>query len=236
MLPLNLHLPRRHRRPLLFPPGLLALVWLLWLGCVALPQMRGINKPQGYVTQLTMLGPKLPGAFDSFSPPRPLWPPYFSSLELAAFRPWQNIRFTGNLWQDYFSYQQTRVAANYLGQDTTYRMGMKLVFEQSAAYKSLIFALDQLQRRDIKRYWLDIYRLPTTLYAFTDLPIAANTTKSKIPMMGCGYGDDVVTLRQPPMPVDFMEFITPDWRNSLLLLLLMALLSAVRLGRQFLIR
>ena len=30
------YLPRRRRRPLLFPPGLLALAGLLWLGCVQL--------------------------------------------------------------------------------------------------------------------------------------------------------------------------------------------------------
>lgn len=33
---MHFYLPRRHRRPLLFPPGLLALAELLWLGCVAL--------------------------------------------------------------------------------------------------------------------------------------------------------------------------------------------------------
>ncbi|WBO85318.1 hypothetical protein [Hymenobacter yonginensis] len=233
MLPINLHLPRRHRRPLLFPPGLLALAWLLWLGCVALPQMSGFNKPQGYVTQLTMLGPKFPGAFDSFSPPRPLWPPYFSSYELAAFRPWQNIRFTGNLWQDYFSYQQTQVAANYLERDTTYRMGMKLVFEPSATYKSLIFALDQLQSRDIKQYWLDIYRLPNTLYAFTDVPTVADTTKSTIPMMSCGTSDNMAAWRPQPTSASFADLATPDWRNSTLLLLLLTLLSAVRLGQRW---
>ena len=33
---MHLYLPRRHRRQLLFPPGLLTLAGLLWLGCVAL--------------------------------------------------------------------------------------------------------------------------------------------------------------------------------------------------------
>ena len=34
--PMHFYLPRRHGRQLLFPPGLLALAGLLWLGCVAL--------------------------------------------------------------------------------------------------------------------------------------------------------------------------------------------------------
>ena len=36
ILLMHFYLPRRHRRQLLFPPGLLALAGLLWLGCVAL--------------------------------------------------------------------------------------------------------------------------------------------------------------------------------------------------------
>jgi len=60
------YLPRRHRRPLLFPPGLLALTGLLWLGCVALgrwePALRLHN-----VVQLTM--PMLPSLTESEAGP-----------------------------------------------------------------------------------------------------------------------------------------------------------------------
>ncbi|SHK86727.1 hypothetical protein [Hymenobacter psychrotolerans] len=74
---LPLHLPRR-RRPLLFPPGLLALAWLLWLGCVALPQMRGMEKPQ-VIMQVTMR-PLHTSEYWQFFPPV-----YSSELQLAQF-------------------------------------------------------------------------------------------------------------------------------------------------------
>ena len=35
------YLPRRYRRKLLFPPSLLALAGLLWLGCVAVGTWQG---------------------------------------------------------------------------------------------------------------------------------------------------------------------------------------------------
>lgn len=226
---LPFYLTRRHRRPLLFPPGLLALAWLLWLGCVALPQVTG-KKSQEYVKHLTTFGPRFPN-----EPLQPIWPPYFSSLELAAFRPWQTIYFTGNLWQDYFSYQQIPLAVNHLREDTQYEKGIKIQFKSAAIYKSLVFSLDQLSNQDIKRYWLDTQHQPTNLYAINNSPIPVDTPKSTIPMMSCGTSDNMAAWRLPPASTCFADLIAPNWRSSTLLLLLMALLSAVRLGRQFLI-
>lgn len=50
---MHFYLPRRHRRYLLFPPGLLALAGLLWLGCVALGPWQEALKLKS-VMQLTM--------------------------------------------------------------------------------------------------------------------------------------------------------------------------------------
>ena len=50
---MHFYLPRRHCRRLLFPPGLLALAGLLWLGCVYITQ--NVRLKPFPVLQLTMI-------------------------------------------------------------------------------------------------------------------------------------------------------------------------------------
>jgi hypothetical protein len=241
MLTNTLHLPRRHRRPLLFPPGLLALAWLLWLGCVALPQMRGMERPE-YVMQMTV-PPPVQGINEMI--PLPVkgalfWEePYMAPLEVAAFRPWQDVHFTGNLWNDYFSLQQAHTTVKQLQADPDHDRGLRIKFEPQATYSTLVQMFDLSNVMDVKRYWLDIRHSPTTLYMFTtEPPLFVEDVES---MDGCLLCNDVIPYTpKPTLQENLVQFFAPlshlfqhDWRNSTLLLLLMALLSAVRLGRRW---
>ncbi|QNH61158.1 hypothetical protein [Hymenobacter sediminicola] len=226
---LPLHLPRRHRRPLLFPPGLLALAWLLWLGCVALPQMRGMGRER--VMQLTLAPLQIPyyGVLGTNLIGKE---PYFSSLELAAFRPWQEVRFTGNLWNDYFSFQQAQTTVQQLRANPDHDRGLRIQFEPQATYSSLVKLFDLFEVENVKRYWLDIRHSPTTLYTFTTKP--SGVSYEDVPAFTCGVSAE--QSHSVPTPTVWERLAKslallhePDWRNSTLLLLLMALLSVVRL-------
>ncbi|MBD2715367.1 hypothetical protein KBK19_10000 [Microvirga sp. STR05] len=230
-MPLPLHLPRRHRRPLLFPPGLLALAWLLWLGCVALPQMRGMGRER--VMQLTLAPLQIPyyGVLGTNLIGKE---PYFSSLELAAFRPWQEVRFTGNLWNDYFAHKQVQSIVKQMQAEPDYDRGLCVQFESHISYASLVRTLDMLNMYDTKNSWLDIRQSPVTLHAFTSkpIPVATSIEAEPLDIISCGYIPSEPT-KQELLIKHFASLFQPDWRNSTLLLLLMALLSAVRLGRRW---
>lgn len=234
----SLHFPRRHRRPLLFPPGLLALAWLLWLGCVTLPRMRGMEKPQT-IMQLTM-----PPAHAANSSPFPIiergWVALNPSpVAIEKFRPWQTLVFSGNLWADYFSYKQTKTHIIRLHNAANQAKGLRIRFTSQARYGALMYTLDLLNRYDITKYWVDIWHSPTTLYAFTSVP---NKIKSSPPeLMPCGGNRYIEppTIISHNLPTWIMSLLEPNilnelfyWHNSTLLLLLLASISAIRLYRQ----
>ena len=243
-MPLPLHLPRRHCQPLLFPPGLLALAWLLWLGCAALPRMRRMEKQQ-VVMQLAVPSRAL---WRNETVPLPLKDALvfsetsMSPLELAAFRPWMNVSFTGNLWSDYFSYQQVSIAALDLKKHSYRDSGVRVFFAAPANYRSFIYTLDKFNTTNPLakpvHYWLDIRHQSTAIYAITSKPAKP---------MEYYAGHQIVSINIAPLnlsnclpldlpntasPPSWQKVFQPDWRNSTLLLLLLAALSAVRLYRQ----
>lgn len=237
---ISLHLPRRHRRPLLFPPGLLALAWLLWLGCVALPSMRGMG-PRQVIFQLAVESKP----FRNEIIPLPLkdalvFPNSFMfPLELASLRPWKNISFNGNLWSDYFSYQQVSASASELKKHNDRDLGMRVGFAAPASYCSLIYTLNNLSTADpiAKRvnYWLDIRHQPTTVYAITSKPAKSieyyaghRVIDIDNALMNCS----VLDIPTNASLLSWQDLFHPDWRCSTLLLLLLAVLSATRLYRQ----
>ncbi|UOQ67545.1 hypothetical protein [Hymenobacter volaticus] len=233
-----LYLPRRHRRPLLFPPGLLALAWLLWLGCVTLPRMRGMEKPQ-VVVHLTM-----PPVHAADSSPYPIvklgWVALYSSpFEIEKFRPWQTLAFSGNLWADYFTYKQTETNIIKLHNAANQAKGLRIRFASQAPYRALVCTLDLLNQYEITKYWVDIWHSPTTLYAFTSVP---NKIKSSPPeLMPCGGNRYIEppTIISHNLPTWITSLVEPNilnesfyWRNSTILLLLLASTSVIRLYRQ----
>lgn len=215
-----LPLPRRFRCPLLFPPGLLALAWLLCPGCAALPQMRGVG-PKQTAMQIVLL-PTHTNEFWRFDPPA-----YSSELQLEGFRRWQTTFFTGNEWHDLFSRWAIRANTLALEADTSYLLGCRIVFKPMAHYGDLVSAIDFVNSTNIKTYWIDAQHEPTVLYVFKR-PLRYSTS-SIVSCGGVGAVEHIID--NPPQPSKFSDLFSPDWRTSTLLLLLMSLLSLWKLRR-----
>lgn len=160
----TLYLPRRHRRPLLFPPGLLALAWLLWLGCAALPQMVKTER----IMQLLMPASNNP------IHQRQMYPIYASANEVKRFRPWKTFAFTGNELSDFFVLQSIHAAALHLKEDSTQSRGLRIQFANNAKYSSLVHTLDEFERTVPYQRWLDIKHNPATFYTYTISPRQAD--------------------------------------------------------------
>ncbi|WP_152559935.1 hypothetical protein [Hymenobacter sp. IS2118] len=166
---MHFHLPRRHRRALLFPPGLLALAGLLWLGCVILREQQRIVRWN--VVQLTM--PSL-HAEDDYpnGPPNPL---KWSDAKLNNFRNWREIKFVGSQSSNASAKKQLTQAVARMAANPSIEDGTKVTFGATATYSDLIFVLDLMNQYDVKKYWLDVVHAPTTFYAITSRPLAKKT-------------------------------------------------------------
>ncbi|AWM31322.1 hypothetical protein [Hymenobacter nivis] len=222
---MHLYLPRRHRRPLLFPPGLLALAGLLWLGCVALgPWQERLKVPS--VIQLTM--------FPLHVSPNSFWagnPLLLSVQKRNVFRPWRNALFTGNSQTDsteqIFVIKQVR----YILADSSHDGGVRIRFAPTARYKELVFIFDLMNRENVRQYWLDVVHTPAILYAFTK-----KYKPVKYEHFPCLLCNDVIPYAPPPPTpapfwVRFDNWVTdfwhltwlrpllqPEWRASVWLL------------------
>ncbi|QIX62835.1 hypothetical protein HER32_17305 [Hymenobacter sp. BT18] len=154
----TLYLPRRHRRRLFFPPGLLALAWLLWLGCV---EWRNSLITRPYFNVLPSTFPSLYGS--DFTVPKYAPPTYLSEYQLAYFKSWQTVIITGNLWNEFFEVHRTKNIISQLSDKNN--KGLIVHFERKAKYSSFIHVIDYLQQNSCS-YWIDIRHDPTTIYAF----------------------------------------------------------------------
>ena len=170
---MHFYLPRRHRRRLLLPPGLVALAGLLLLGCLALRPW------QERLTQLTVIELNMM--------PRPnsdiLWPrldlspgcawpktngPMLRSSNLAHYRDWTTLRFDSNQTANVFTVLQIETALCGMGPNPKWRNnGLRIYFDPGARYSSVIETLDLMRRYRVSQYFIDIYHSPMVLYAFT---------------------------------------------------------------------
>lgn len=153
----TLYLPRRHRRALLLPRGLVALGFLLLIGCRVL-----VNQPRLHrysVMQLTM--PSTPSICDKLRHPYALCPPPIKEIIRRGF--WQTADFTGNAAADSNNLRliQRHLRAVYYHSTTD---GLQVRFHTRARYGSLIDALDEVNMSNAKKYFIDIYSPVTTLY------------------------------------------------------------------------
>lgn len=129
------YFPRRHRRPLLLPLGLLALAGLLLLGCLALCPWQERLKRRSII-QLTM-------------PIRPQ--PGDSRLKINNFLPnpdtlrkhysWHNAHLTGNIQQDNWKQQQIIRALHKIAEDTLHGGILSVQLGPKACYSNMIFYL-----------------------------------------------------------------------------------------------
>ncbi|MDB5269123.1 MAG: hypothetical protein JWP58_2163 [Hymenobacter sp.] len=213
---LRLYLPRRHRRMLLFPPGLLALAGLLWLGTVAIGPWRAQLQPR-HVIQLSM-------------PPRPLSDTIYQSIrsipflysQLFGLYNWQHVEFSGNSAHDSISMRAIARAIKTMRDDTVANCGVRVQIRPSTRYKELVSLLDLMSEYNIQKYLLDTYHGPTVLYVLVDSYVPQPVDSSP-PYISCGTS--AYTLRPtPPPPQQFFadKWLQPlrqsEWRASVWLL------------------
>ncbi len=201
-----LRLPRRHRRQLLFPPGLLALAGLLWLGCVAVGLWREQLK-RWYRIQLTV--PSYPARAEKpsihFFLPNP--------DTICPTCSWKDIYLTGsNDSIDKRELIRTENTVHAMMRNVEQGSGVRIHLMRSARFKHLIFALNTLNREGVRKYWVDIYHTPATLYAFNEPP---TLTPPRLEP-ACLLCDDVLPYVSPtsqtPFWVRFDNQVTAFWQ------------------------
>lgn len=170
------HLPRRHHRRLLLPPGLLALAGLLLLGCLALrPWQERLTRRS--VIQLTM-----PPVNESNT----IWPVHdfepcdsfmlkeskLNYSNVLTYREWTTISFGQGQRLDTLAVHKLKIILRSKGPESSWgKSGLRVCFTPHAHYASLALVLGLFQQFHIQQYFLDIKNKPTALYAFT-VPIS----------------------------------------------------------------
>ncbi|PJJ59383.1 hypothetical protein CLV45_0800 [Hymenobacter chitinivorans DSM 11115] len=230
---------RRHRRHLLFPPGLLALAFLLLLGCQVLRPWYGVLGPH-YVLSLTL--PARPVSDVIYPYPDialfkqvRIGESEHSSQEqlelfsqLPYFRHWQDFTFTGEQVARGATAEKARLAFQAMRTDTTRAKGIRIRFTEQASYTSLVQILDWAQSATGDNYLLDIYQGPVTLYAFTNAyrPPAIDVDRlfpDGNAIIGCSLCNDFYPYSPPP--ASFWEQMK-TWVTQCKLIWKQALLSS----------
>ncbi|MET4107049.1 hypothetical protein [Hymenobacter sp. UYP22] len=214
---LYLPLPHRRYRPLFFPPGLLALAGLLWLGCVAVPR---IVAPTLHVMEVAFPAIHVPASsFGGFPTPQ----------QVEDFGPWKIITLSSNPWAAYFDMKTIESASLALAEEQAEHRALRVYFNESTSYNTFIELWDMCSRLGIKRYWIDWRKQPFSFNLLGNIPPDPN-----YPSFVCG------TSSQYLMPVKsfselaeewFKDVTAIDWRNTWLLLLLITALSTRKLTR-----
>ncbi|UOQ67546.1 hypothetical protein [Hymenobacter volaticus] len=159
----TLYLPRRHRRALLLPRGLVALGFLLLIGCSALvgqPELRRYS-----VMQLTMpVVCKRPDRNAGNCLP--------SAQEIKRMGFWQTVDFTGSSVTDSSTLHLIRYHLRAMQQLKT-STGLAVRFHEKARYGSLVDALDEANQANMRKYFVDIHSSVTTLYVLPMLRSAS---------------------------------------------------------------
>ena len=163
MLPV-LIVPRRHRRRLLLPPGWVALaggVLVSCLGLLASPTALQVKT----VLQLTMPSLHPDDEWDFRTPSQLL-----SSYQLNRFRPWHNSYFSSDSAANRREQRRLAAATRRMVADTWHSGGIRVHFTPRARYEQLVFALNLMNRENVKKYWVDYRKGNTTFYAITIAP------------------------------------------------------------------
>ncbi|MBC6611829.1 hypothetical protein H8B15_12915 [Hymenobacter sp. BT507] len=221
-----MYFPRRYRRKLFFPPGLLALAFLLLMGCMWVS--RDVRLKPKYVIELNM-PPPYPTNDPGINPP-----PYsLSKDKLERFRKWDNFIVTGNKLQDSISLSFASKIALQYQIDTLQEKGMRIILQPKSKYVSMITILDIMKKSNIKKYWFDIFHSPTTFYAITEKYVPTSITEKSY-MFICGTSDHIEIINYSEEAKEsflsrLKQFILPffisPWRNSLFLLFLIGIVS-----------
>ena len=243
-----LYCPRRHRRKLLFPPGLLALACLLLLGCLRLGQDARL-RPKAILKFYMPVSPsrlhKLNNLSAANSLNKPFIPPsrYLSKDSLDKFRTWNDFKIDYDEFQNYINLITIDNITTQYKQDSLKENGLRVQFASNAKYKNLINLLNILDKNNIKKYWFDIYNDIPIFYAITikSIPnsLKTNTINRNLNNSMIGILDNDMIEFHPKKPEvsssqRFEECVlsafNSPWRNPILLLLLISILSGYKIS------
>lgn len=217
-----MHPPRRFRRPLLLPPGWLALEFLVLLSCLSLvPHWRQLRLPN--VLQVTM--PRLqptPEEWRLYNKGMP-----YKSAELASLRPWHTVDFTGQPLHDFLATATIEKNIASIKADSSHASGVRLL--AGATYASVVKALDIMNYSDQKKYWLAIRQRPVTLYAITSKELPR---RLQPPIFSCGFQESYFTPEavEPAWLTELKSLGRPTWQPLVLMLAVVGIISLLRLA------
>jgi hypothetical protein len=231
----TMHILRRHCRPLLFPPGLLALAFLLLLGCGVIRQHAKSLK-RSYVLSVEASSPTPLHLFSPLFIPRK--PAQMTPEEVAQFRRWQTITFTGSTWPDYFSVRQVQSATRHLRDDFDYDSGLRILFTPHANLNKIAQVLSCFYQVGGNKYWLDASQESLSLFMLFPKPEQELKKQAQLPVFEFEEGFlDGDFIPSPAPAVSQWQLITqyselhlllllsPEWRTALSLLGLLAVVS-----------
>lgn len=238
MLPYRL--PHRSRRPLLLPPGWVALGFLLLLGCLALRahwrQLRLVN-----VLQITMPPLKPDTAMLTFYREHRIkygiaeYNPYIDAgaknalAKINRMRPWHTVDFGGQPLADFFGAQVIESTIRAINADSGHAGGVRIRFRAGATYANLVKVLAIMNDTDQKKYWFDNQHRPAAWYAITNKELPRRLRQ---PLLECGCCNAV--MKMPPSPPFWQrfwgEYRPLAWRLPWLLLLALEALTIYKLS------
>jgi hypothetical protein len=96
----------------------------------------------------------------------------FRPYQLNRFRPWHSSYFNADSVTNAQEQRRLTAAVRRMVADTLHSGGVRVYFSANAHYEQLVFALDLMNRENVKRYWTDYHRGITILYAVTKGPDA----------------------------------------------------------------
>ncbi|WP_143434834.1 hypothetical protein [Hymenobacter roseosalivarius] len=155
-----LYNPRRHRRKLLLPPGLLALAFLLLLGCGVIARSIGHSYR---VLQIRFSPLYARNEFENRL--------FFSSPHAKATQ-WNDFEITGNSLLDWYNWQLAQRSIKLLHNAPDSAHGIRIRFRQKAKYKYVVKAFSYMNELGIRRYAFDM-RVPTPTVYVIDSGVAS---------------------------------------------------------------
>jgi len=164
---------RRYRRKLLFPPGLLALGFLLLLGCMQLARNKKLQTQ--HILKLTVM-PRCDGPasfFDDGSASR--W--CYTQQEIEALRIWHDYPFTDHAFSNWWVIQTAQQSLCRLRKFPNSVNGIRFRFYSDASYSEVVKVLDILKRNNWRQYAVDNCGKTLTIYVLTEEPEPEDSPK-----------------------------------------------------------
>lgn len=239
-----LYLPRRHRRRLLFPPGMVALAGLLWLGSMAVGWWEKQLKPLHAIELIVLAKPVADLVFPSETgQPGDIGKLHYS--ELAQLRKWDTLLLGMEQATDEPAMQHAEKLLAILGPDSyATTRGLRVRLSSSAPYKSLIRLVDLANQLKVQSWMLDTYHTPVTFYAYNGKlelhPAPTHRWDEPQTHSFCGtsalmrhYLDELKAKATPPQyPLKSSQQLlaTPEWRIPLAFLAMIMLISCWQLS------